>query len=167
MSAAPVTFSPRICSGAMYAGVPTTSPALVSASEASLRLRLFSTGDAGHGRPFYFHFFVILFGCFPASFFAIISFVKRREPEPRQRLFNRLMLVLFWVVLILFSIVKTKTVLYSSLTWFPVTYCAALYLDGLIADKRAPSRPLLIGLGAFACLVSLTITLFPILLMHK
>jgi hypothetical protein len=131
------------------------------------QIRLLRTGDAGHGEPFYYHFFVILFGCFPASFFAIFSFVKRYEPDAPQRLFNRLVVILFWVVLVLFSIVKTKTVLYSSLTYFPVTYLAALYLDALIAGRRRFGRPLLAGLGIFAFLVSLAVTLFPVLIIHK
>ena len=131
------------------------------------QVRLFSTGDAGHGRPFYFHFIVILFGCFPASFFAIFSFIKRNEPAAAQRVFNRLMIVLFWVVLVLFSIVKTKTVLYSSLTWFPVTYCAALYLSAVIEGRKAFTRPLFISLAGFAFLVCLAITLFPVLIIHK
>jgi hypothetical protein len=131
------------------------------------QVMLFATSDSGHGRPFYFHFFVILFGCFPASFFAIQSFVKRHEPEIPQRLFNRFMVILFAVILVLFSIVKTKTVLYSSLTWFPVTYFAALYCFGVIEGKRQFKRPLLISLSVFSFLVCLAITLFPVLMVHK
>jgi hypothetical protein len=132
------------------------------------QIRLFSTGDAGHGRPFYFHFLVILFGCFPASFFAVIAFFKPNPAGgPPQQLFNRLMIILFWVVLVLFSIVKTKTVLYSSLTWFPVTYLAALYLSGIIDKKAAVRRPLFICLAVFTFLVCSAITLFPVLVIHK
>jgi hypothetical protein len=39
-----------------------------------------------------------------------------------------LMKIMFWVVLIIFSIVKTKIVHYSSLTYFPLTYIAVRYL---------------------------------------
>jgi hypothetical protein len=42
---------------------------------------------------------------------------------------RRWMVILFWVVLILFSIVKTKIVHYSSLCYFPLTYLAALQLE--------------------------------------
>jgi len=135
------------------------------------QVRLFSTGDAGQGRPFYFHVFVILFGCFPASFFAIISFFKRPEPGCLQnkkfRLVNQLMVILFWVVLILFSIVKTKTVLYSSLTWFPVTYLAALSLHSIITGGRGLGRVLSRSLALFTLLISLAITALPILIMHR
>ena len=136
------------------------------------QLRLFSTADAGQGRPFYFHFFVILFGCFPASFFAILSFSKRHEPggqaqSEKFRLGNRLMFILFWVVLILFSIVKTKTVLYSSLTWFPVTYLAAVSLQAIIQKSLPLSRSIFYSLAAFALLLSVAITFFPISIIHR
>ena len=35
------------------------------------------------------------------------------------------MMVSFWVVLILFSIVRTKIIHYSSFCYFPLTYLAA------------------------------------------
>jgi hypothetical protein len=42
--------------------------------------------------------------------------------------FGTWMQLLFWVVLILFSIVKTKILHYSSLAYFPLTYLGALTL---------------------------------------
>jgi len=45
------------------------------------------------------------------------------------------MAVLFFVVLILFSLVKTKIVHYSSLTYFPITFFAALTISKLIDAK--------------------------------
>ncbi|MBN2188773.1 MAG: glycosyltransferase family 39 protein [Chitinispirillaceae bacterium] len=128
---------------------------------------LFSTGETGHGGPVYYHVLVLLFGCFPASFFAACSFTKRMEPGDVQRQFSRLMIVLFWVVLVLFSIVKTKTVLYSSLAYFPTTYLAALFLWNVIQGKKHLSRPILVCLSVFAFLVCACITLFPVLIMHK
>jgi len=54
------------------------------------------------------------------------------------------MLVLFWVVLILFSMVQSKIVHYSSLCYFPLTYLAALYLknvfQNLPADKEGEKK---------------------------
>jgi 4-amino-4-deoxy-L-arabinose transferase-like glycosyltransferase len=131
------------------------------------QIKLFSTGDSGHGRPFYFHAVVLLFGCFPASFFAAISLFKRDATTGPQRAFDRLMIILFWTVLILFSIVRTKTVLYSSLTWFPITYLAALFLHSLVSGARRVSKPLLTCLACFGGLVGCAITLFPILIINK
>jgi 4-amino-4-deoxy-L-arabinose transferase-like glycosyltransferase len=91
--------------------------------------RLFSTPDAGHkGFPGY-HFVVLLVGCFPASIFAIRSFFKMPQAtEVWQQDFSRWMKMLFWVVLILFSIVQSKIVHYSSLCYFPLTFLATLVI---------------------------------------
>ena len=128
--------------------------------------RLFGTRDAGHGGPFYYHFIVILIGCFPASFFAMYSFARRRGDPAPQQLYQRMLLTLFWVVLILFSIVKTKIVHYSSLAYFPVTYLAALQIHGLIRGTRRWPRGLSAALGAVAILIATALTVFPIVLTH-
>lgn len=131
------------------------------------QLRLFRTGDAGHGRPFYFHAVLLLFGCFPASFFAIRSFKKQLHLTEPQQQFTRLVQILFWVVLILFSIVKTKTVLYSSLAWFPLTYLAALHMHSIITGKLRWSRMLQISFTVFSLLIGTLLTLFPLILKFK
>ncbi|MEL6925358.1 MAG: glycosyltransferase family 39 protein [Bacteroidota bacterium] len=91
--------------------------------------KLFSTPDAGHqGFPGY-HFVVLLLGCFPASVFALRAFAKLPEAaHPFQANFTRWMKILFWVVLILFTIVQSKIVHYSSLCYFPISFLAALVL---------------------------------------
>lgn len=92
------------------------------------QIRLFRTEDADHGGPFVYHFIVLLIGCFPASAF-LFQYSRRRNPDgANTRDFGRWMWVMFWVVLILFSIVKTKIVHYSSLCYFPLTYLAAVQL---------------------------------------
>ncbi|TAE09952.1 MAG: glycosyltransferase family 39 protein, partial [Bacteroidetes bacterium] len=85
------------------------------------QIAIFSTSDAGHGQPFFYHWVVLLIGCFPASIF-FIKGLGHRSTNPYQQLFKVWMTVLFWVTLLLFSIVKTKIVHYSSLCWFPLTY---------------------------------------------
>ncbi|MCB0814342.1 MAG: glycosyltransferase family 39 protein, partial [Flavobacteriales bacterium] len=94
--------------------------------------RLFSTPDAGHaGFPGY-HFVVLLVGCFPLSLFAIAEMARRKgERTFHEADYRRWMLILFWVVLILFTIVKSKIVHYSSMCYFPMSYLAALYLHRL------------------------------------
>ena len=87
--------------------------------------RLFTTHDAGQkGFPGY-HFVVILLGCFPASVFAIPSFFKTPYNSRSDKDFKRWMIILFWVVTILFTIVQSRIIHYSSLAWFPVTFLAA------------------------------------------
>lgn len=92
------------------------------------QIRLFTTKDAGHGGFFLYHFVVLLMGVFPASVFALPFVVKKMPANTLQMLFQRWMIILFWTVLILFTIVKTKIVHYSSLCYFPITFLAALYL---------------------------------------
>jgi 4-amino-4-deoxy-L-arabinose transferase-like glycosyltransferase len=136
------------------------------------QIRLFSTGDAGHGRPFWFHFVVLLFGCFPASFLALRSFLPSRRKTgddadaDAQSRFVRWMIVLFWVVLVLFSIVKTKTVLYSSLAYYPITFLAAYHMHGVLTGKFPWNKWLTYSLAVFGLIVAAAITVFPLVMMH-
>jgi 4-amino-4-deoxy-L-arabinose transferase-like glycosyltransferase len=91
-------------------------------------IRLARTEDAGHGGFVGYHFVVLLFGCFPASLFAIRSLYHRYNFFNENVNFTRLMKVLFWVVLILFSLVQSKIVHYSSMCYFPLTFLAAITL---------------------------------------
>jgi 4-amino-4-deoxy-L-arabinose transferase-like glycosyltransferase len=90
--------------------------------------RLFSTHDAGQKGFFGYHYVVILFGCFPASVIAIRSFFRSPGTAKYDRDFRKWMLILFWVVTILFTIVKSRIIHYSSMAWFPVTFLAAYTL---------------------------------------
>lgn len=111
-------------------------------------LRLLTQADAGHaGFPGY-HVVILLVGCFPASIFAIRSFGSLTIERNYQRDFRRWMLILFWVVLILFSVVQSKIVHYSSLCYFPITYLAALTLSQLETYRIPFNRWLLTGLIA-------------------
>lgn len=126
------------------------------------QIRLFATADAGHGQPFYYHFVVVLFGCFPMSFIALPQFYKHQNTS----LEKRFMLTLFWVVLILFSIVKTKIVHYSSLSYFPLSFLAALQLEQLWDSKSALPARLKNAMFGFGILLALVLLAFPILLLN-
>ncbi len=104
------------------------------------QVRLFQTKDAGHGGFFGYHFVVLFFTVFPTSILALKSFKKENPEDPFVQLMKRWMMILFWVVLILFSIVKTKIVHYSSLAYFPLTFLAAGYIYNAFRNKRAWSR---------------------------
>lgn len=133
------------------------------------QLRLAETKDAGHGGPFIYHFVVLLLGCFPASLLFLI-FYKNKEVLPnRQNNLRRLMISLFWTVLIIFSIIETKIVHYSSLCYFPITYVGALAVFHL--DKIKYGKTMQISywftssiLGLAALLLSFMGQLIPILL---
>lgn len=89
------------------------------------QIRLFSTEDAGHGHNFFYHWYVILIGCFPASVIALHGLFKNGNASPFEKHNLLWMRILFWMVLILFSIVRTKIIHYASLTYFPLTFLAA------------------------------------------
>ena len=99
------------------------------------QVRLFNTEDSDHGGPFMYHFVVLLLGCFPSSLFLILAHKKSASDTPYQMHSKRWMMSLFWVVLILFSIVQTKIVHYSSLCYFPLTYLATYAIQKLLAAQ--------------------------------
>ena len=87
------------------------------------QLRLMKTEDAGHGGSVLYHPLVLFIGVFPSSILALNAFFKKSSVNND---FRRLMVVLFLVVLVIFSLVQTKIVHYSSLCYFPLSYLAAV-----------------------------------------
>ncbi len=122
--------------------------------------RLFSTPDAGHGGFPGYHFVVLMVGCFPASIFCIRGFGRIPQQFMYQRDFKLWMTILFWVVLILFTIVKSKIVHYSSLCYFPLTYLAALTVYEIIEGRIRFAnwmRNTLIGIGGLYCFATIVL----------
>ena len=83
---------------------------------------------SGHSGPFYFHFIVLLLGCFPVSFFLFKGLRSFDNDNYLQRNIKVTMVMMMLVVLFVFSIVKTKLVHYSSLCYFPISFLAAYVL---------------------------------------
>ena len=125
------------------------------------QVRLFQTEDAGHGGPFFYHFIVLLVGCFPAAALSILSMRIGNRTTEASRHFHQWMMILFWVTLLLFSIVKTKIVHYSSLCYFPLTYLAAVSFYHLYRRKwnlPAWNKWLQFGTGLILSLLVLIVT---------
>ncbi len=106
----------------------------------------FKSEDSGHEQPFFYHPLVLLLGCFPASVLFFGIFVKKETKnllnsennhkitiEKNFILWNKL---LFFVTLIIFSIVKAKIIHYSSLCYFPLTFLASVYANQVINGER-------------------------------
>lgn len=130
------------------------------------QIRLLQTEDAGHGGPFIYHFIVLLIGCFPAAPF-LFQYGRKRTDFDDNREFTNLMWVLFWVVLILFSIVKTKIVHYSSLCYFPLTYLAALQLYR-ISEKGILIKPVVkVILLTTGTIIAIAIASLPLIGINK
>src|ERR1700744_1459079 len=87
--------------------------------------RLFTTHDADQAGFFGYHYIVLLIGCFPASLLAIPAFFRAKYNGRYDRDFKTWMTILFWVVTVLFTIVQSRIIHYSSMAWFPVTFLAA------------------------------------------
>lgn len=123
------------------------------------QIRLFSTHDAGHkGFPGY-HFVILLIGCFPASVFSIQYLIKKGINEDKIFWLKSL----FWVVLILFSIVQSKIVHYSSACYLPLTFFAALTIDDIAKNKMHLYPALSRMLAGIGVLLVLIIVLLPFL----
>ncbi len=132
------------------------------------QIRLFQTKDAGHGGFLLYHFVVLFFGVFPASIFTLRSFKKSKKDEKTQLVaFKKWMLILFWIVLILFTIVKTKIIHYSSLGYFPLTFLATHVIYKMIENKELIPRWMKITTLFVGFCWSLIVVAFPIIAMNK
>ncbi len=126
------------------------------------QIDLFSNPVAGHEQPIYYHFVVVFLGCFPMSVLALGSFNKTTtSTNPLAKW----MMVLFWVVMILFTIVTTKIVHYSSMAYLPLSYLAALYINRLIKAKSTVPKAiswvyLVVGLVFGILLTSLPLVIY-------
>jgi 4-amino-4-deoxy-L-arabinose transferase-like glycosyltransferase len=125
------------------------------------QIRLFRTQDAGHGGFLMYHAVVLLLGVFPASVFALPALLGTRNKAAPGKSFMPWMVVLFWVVLILFTIVKTKIVHYSSLCYFPLTFLAAWSVYSVrIMDKgwKKITDVLLVAIGSAISLLAILLS---------
>lgn len=125
------------------------------------QVRLFQTQDAGHGGFFGYHFVVLFFGVFPSSILALKAFGKETTGETFYPLMKNWMIILFWVVLILFSIVKTKIVHYSSLAYFPLTFLAAGFVYSMYQNRAQWKKWMSVIIIAISVFVALPVMLLP------
>lgn len=130
------------------------------------QVELFTKPVAGHQQPFYYHFLVVFIGCFPLSIFALPELVKRNKELPLFD-YKKWMLALFWVVMILFTIVSTKIVHYSSMAYLPLSFLAARYISNTVTQNRPLKTWSLILIGFFGTIFSLALLCIPYFFMHK
>lgn len=131
----------------------------------SYQIELFRQPVAGHVQPFYYHFVVVFLGCFPASILALTGFSGPKFTG-HFNLFS-IMQILFWVVMIVFSLATTKIIHYSSLAYFPVTFLAAHYLYGIEQKLVIPSRAMHIRIVAVGLLIASLLIVLPLLGMYN
>lgn len=126
------------------------------------QIDLFKNPVAGHGQPWFYHPLVLLLGCFPSSIFAIKGFITRAQ-HLKESTLKQWMAILFWVVLILFSLVTTKIVHYSSLCYIPLTFMAALGIEKLLLNQQKINKWITIPVLLFGFLVSFLLAALPLI----
>jgi len=119
--------------------------------------RLFRTHDADQKGFFGYHYIVLLVGCFPASILAIPSFFRAKYNGRFDRDFKKWMVLLFWVVTVLFTIVQSRIIHYSSMAWFPVTFLGAYSIYKWERKELNYRKYVGVGLGILGGVISLLI----------
>jgi 4-amino-4-deoxy-L-arabinose transferase-like glycosyltransferase len=129
---------------------------------------LFLTPVAGHSGPIYYHFVVVFLGCFPISLLAIPFLFKRKlDSNNEKENFLKWMLILFWLVMILFSIVKTKIVHYSSLSYFPLSFLAAVFIYEMMNERARLKKYMIWILAVTGTIFSLILIALPLVPIYK
>ena len=125
------------------------------------QIRLAKTKDAGHGGFLLYHFVVLLIGCFPASL--LIFNAGSKSDDRRVFIFRKMMLASLIVILVVFTLVRTKIVHYSSFTYFPIGYLAASLAYGLKDGGMVLRRWQQTGLLIIGIIWSIIFTGLPLL----
>ena len=121
------------------------------------QIRLFRTEDAGHGGFLGYHFVVLFLGVFPASIFSFKYIKNSYSDKNEQKMFRQACVILFWAVLIIFTIVKTKIVHYSSLAYFPLTFIAVYSIQKTISGEYLKSKIVSILLIFFSFIFGISV----------
>ncbi len=132
----------------------------------SYQVKLLSSDSSIHDGFFGYHLVVLLLGVFPASIIAMKSITKKAEDTELQSLFKQWMYILSLVVLILFSIVNTKLLHYSSLAYFPLTFLAAWVWDKWLDRKIEIGKWQIALIILIALILSGAAIVFPLLTDH-
>lgn len=131
------------------------------------QIRLFVTQDAGHGGNWTYHIIVLLAGVFPASVIALQGFLRSNNDTEKLKAMHLLMIILFWSVLILFTIVKTKIVHYSSLCYFPLTFLAAYTIHHIEAGNRVWKKIYSAILITLSFIFAIVVNAIPVAMLNK
>lgn len=109
---------------------------------------LYSEPVDTHNQPWYYHYIILFWGCFPSSLFSIYSL--KQLGWIRGNYFAANMQALLIVVLLIFTFVGTKIVHYSSMAYFPITFFATNFLYTLFDNHKKINKaiPFLFVLGS-------------------
>jgi len=127
------------------------------------QIQLLKTQDSGHGGFLLYHFVVLFFGVFPVSIFALKGFRRSYYDSNFQKRYKMWMILFFLVVLILFTIVKTKIVHYSSLCYFPLSFLGAYVIYKVIHERIKNYRWLNIIYAVIGFIIGFAFMVAPVL----
>lgn len=92
---------------------------------------LFESGESFQWKGLYYHSFLLLMGCFPASIFLWDSFKQQNLIDKAKNDFVIWMRTILVFVLIWVSVLHTTNFLYSSICYLPLTFLSAYSLAKL------------------------------------
>ena len=127
------------------------------------QVKLLKTEDAGHGGFILYHFIVLMVGVFPVSVFALKGIRRSYYDSGPQKRFKIWMIILFLVVLITFTLVKTKVVHYSSLCYFPLTFLGSYVIYKVIHERIKNYRWLNISYAVLGYIIGMFFMIAPVL----
>jgi 4-amino-4-deoxy-L-arabinose transferase-like glycosyltransferase len=122
-------------------------------------IRLLKTEDSGHGGFLLYHFVVLLVGCFPTSLLMLMALRRSAGDTPFQKHIKFGMVILFFVVLGIYTLVNTKIVHYSSLCYWPLTYLATYSIFKLRSGEYQPKTYFNFGFVTLSLLLGIAFTL--------
>lgn len=125
------------------------------------QVRLMATEESGHGGPLFYHFVVLVLGVFPASLF-IFRFRKSASDTLIQYKTKQVMLAALIVILVVFSLVQTKIVHYSSFAYFPISFLAAVTVYKAIKRQKKVYVSQLTAVGIIGLIWALLGILLPL-----
>ena len=132
------------------------------------QLQLPATAVGGYSGPIYYYWAILLIGCFPASAFLFTYLQGKKKTiyatpaAIETKDFKVWMWVLFWVALLLFSIMQTSTVHYFSLCYLPLSFLAAWQVYRFSERKQRLHGWSIAVLLFLGILLGLAITLLPL-----
>jgi 4-amino-4-deoxy-L-arabinose transferase-like glycosyltransferase len=130
-------------------------------------IKILSQVKSGHGGFFGYHLVILLLGVFPASIISMKSITKKSENTDLQRLFKQWMYIMIVVVIVIYSIARTKVLHYSSLAYFPLTFLAAWVWEKWADRKIEIGIWQLVLIFIIALFYSATAIVFPLLADHQ
>ncbi|MGI2298863.1 ArnT family glycosyltransferase [Candidatus Cardinium hertigii] len=118
-----------------------------------------------HDQPWYYHYLVLFFGCFPSALFAI--FILKQKRLIQDSYFAANMQALLVVVLVIFTLVGTKIVHYSAMAYFPITFFATDFLHQQIYNRQYSHSVMAFLFLVIGVVIGTTLALIPWIMLHK